>query len=112
MGELKEIVTPLHKRTSRDYLGRMQDDKIACMRKAKEYGFDYWDGDRRYGYGGYRYDGRWKGAAERLIETYSLKPGTRILDVGCNNGLVAKVLSALGCSVVGIDNGDVDGQGA
>lgn len=37
--------------------------------------------------------------------------GLRILDVGCNSGLVAKVLSALGCVVVGIDNSDVDSQG-
>jgi len=33
-----------------DHLSRINDDKIHCMRKAKEYGFDYWDGDRRYGF--------------------------------------------------------------
>lgn len=49
-------------------------------------------------------------ASDPLARHQSLS-GLRILDVGCNNGLVAKVLSALGCSVVGIDNGDVDGQG-
>jgi ubiquinone/menaquinone biosynthesis C-methylase UbiE len=53
------------------------------MLKAKEYGFDYWDGDRRYGYGGYRYDGRWKVVAEKLIDIYSLKSDAKILDVGC-----------------------------
>ena len=25
------------------------------MKKAKEYEYDYWDGDRRYGYGGYKF---------------------------------------------------------
>lgn len=49
-------------------------------------------------------------ASDLLMRHQSLK-GLRILDVGCNNGLVAKVLSALGCVVVGIDNGDVDSQG-
>ncbi len=83
MGQLLNIVTPLHKRTKRDYLGRMMDDKVHCMLKAKEYEFDYWDGDRRYGYGGYRYDGRWKVVAEEFIKTYHLKPDARILDVGC-----------------------------
>ena len=35
------------------------------MLKAKEYEVDYWDGDRRYGYGGYRYiEGRWKPVAQ------------------------------------------------
>ena len=83
MGNLLNIVTPLHKQTKRDYLGRMQDEKIHCMLKAKEYEFDYWDGDRRYGYGGYRYDGRWKVVAEKLIEIYDLKPDAKVLDVGC-----------------------------
>ncbi|OGX27144.1 MAG: SAM-dependent methyltransferase [Omnitrophica WOR_2 bacterium RIFCSPHIGHO2_01_FULL_48_9] len=83
MGQLREIVTPLHKRTKRDYLARMVDDKIHCMLKAKEYEFDYWDGDRRYGYGGYKYDGRWKAAAENIIKTYHLKPDAKILDIGC-----------------------------
>jgi ubiquinone/menaquinone biosynthesis C-methylase UbiE len=83
MGKLLSIVTPLHKRTKRDYLARMVDKKVECMLKAKEYEFDYWDGDRRYGYGGYKYDGRWKVVAQKLIETYQLPPNARILDVGC-----------------------------
>ena len=83
MGRLLEIVTPLHKATQRDYLARMVDDKIHCMLKAKEYERDYWDGDRRYGYGGYRYTGRWKPVAEQLIRTYGLKTDAHILDVGC-----------------------------
>ncbi len=83
MGRLLNIVTSLHKRTRRDYLPRMVDDKVHCMLKAKEYEFDYWDGDRRYGYGGYKYDGRWKIVAEKLIAAYDLKPDARILDVGC-----------------------------
>ena len=55
MGRLLNIVTPLHRMTKRDYLARMNDDKVTCMLKAKEYEFDYRDGDRRFGYGGYRY---------------------------------------------------------
>ena len=83
MGRLLNLFTPLHKKTSRDYIGRMMDDKVSCMRKAKEYEYDYWDGDRRYGYGGYKYDGRWKVVAEQLIEIYGLESNSRILDVGC-----------------------------
>jgi ubiquinone/menaquinone biosynthesis C-methylase UbiE len=95
MGQLLNVVTPLHQRTSRDYLARMVDDKVHCMRKAKEYEFDYWDGDRRYGYGGYRYDGRWKAVAEHLIDHYALGPGARILDVGCGKAHLLHELKQL-----------------
>ncbi len=61
----------------------MVDDKVRCMLKAKEYEFDYWDGDRRYGYGGYKYDGRWKPVAQQFIDHYKLGPTAKILDVGC-----------------------------
>lgn len=89
MGRLLNIVSPLHKQTKRDYLARMVDDKVQCMLKAKEYEFDYWDGDRRYGYGGYNYmPGRWKSVAEALISTYNLKPGSKVLDVGCGKAFL------------------------
>lgn len=49
--------------------------------------------------------------ASDLFALHQSLQGLRVLDVGCNNGLMVKTLSALGCSVVGIDNGDVDNQG-
>ena len=89
MGQLRNFVTPLHKATKRDYLARMVDDKVSCMLKGKEYGYDYWDGDRRFGYGGYRYmPGRWKPVAEALIKAYNLKPGDSVLDVGCGKAFL------------------------
>ena len=87
MGKLRNFVTPLHQASKRDCLARMVDSKVECMQVAKQYGEDYWDGDRRYGYGGYRYmPGRWKPVAEALINTYNLKEGSKILDVGCGKG--------------------------
>lgn len=83
MPPLIELVTPLHRQTRRDCLARMVDSKVEAMRVAKRYGPDYWDGDRRYGYGGYRYDGRWKAVAEALITRYQLGPQSRVLDAGC-----------------------------
>lgn len=88
MGKLLNVITSLHKKTKRDYISRMMDEKIACSKIAREYGKDYWDGDRRYGYGGYKYDGRWEAVARKLIELYSLKDDAKILDVGCGKGFL------------------------
>jgi cyclopropane fatty-acyl-phospholipid synthase-like methyltransferase len=106
MGQLRNFVTPLHKATKRDYLARMVDDKVTCMLKAKEYESDYWDGDRRFGYGGYKFlPGRWKPVAEALIKTYNLRAGSKVLDVGCGKGFLLYEMMQLepGLEIVGID---------
>ena len=106
MGRLLNIVTPLHKATRRDYLARMVDDKVNCMLKAKEYEFDYWDGDRRFGYGGYKYlPGRWKSVAQALIDTYGLKAGSRVLDVGCGKAFLLYEMQLIqpGLELTGFD---------
>ena len=95
MGRLMNMVTPLHRATVRDYLGRMQDDKVSCMRVARRYDADYWDGERRYGYGGFSYDGRWRPVAEKLIAAYNLKHDAAILDVGCGKGFLLYELRQL-----------------
>jgi len=96
MGQLRDFVTPLHQATKRDYLARMVDDKVHCMKIAKEYGSDYWDGERRYGYGGYSYiPGRWQPVAKNLISTYKLRAGSKVLDVGCGKGFLLHELLLL-----------------
>jgi SAM-dependent methyltransferase len=105
MGQLLNLATPLHKKTKRDVVARMVDDKVACMLKAKEYEFDYWDGDRRFGYGGYKYDGRWKPVAQQFIDHYKLKPDAKILDVGCGKAYLLHELKLLlpDAEVIGFD---------
>ncbi|HIG90730.1 MAG TPA: methyltransferase domain-containing protein, partial [Flavobacteriaceae bacterium] len=109
MGKLRNIVTPLHESTNRDYLARMIDDKVHCMNIAKKYGEDYWDGDRRYGYGGYKYmPGRWKPVAEQLINTYNLTSNSKVLDIGCGKGYLLHEMKLLipDLNIIGIDSSD------
>ena len=76
-----------HKSTKRDYLSRMKDNKIFCMKIAKKYEKDYWDGNRRFGYGGYKYiPGRLESLAKNIIKTFRLTNRSNILDIGCGKG--------------------------
>ncbi len=86
------FVTPLHTSTKRDYYARMNAEKPQCIRVAKKFGKDYWDGDRKYGYGGMTNDGRWKPIAETMAKHYKLKSSDRILDIGCGKGYLLSEL--------------------
>ena len=106
MGNELNIVTKLHQATQRKYIDRMIDNKIKCMLKAKEYEFDYWDGDRRFGYGGYKYiPDRWKPAAEELIKNYNLDNNSSVLDVGCGKAFLLYEMKKIlpGLKVCGFD---------
>ena len=84
-----EFITALHKSTKRDYLGRVNaHDKAECAEAAIQWGEDYWDGERHLGYGGYRYDGRWRPVAEAMAKHYDLPDDAKILDVGCGKAFL------------------------
>ena len=80
----------LHKSTQRDYLARVNDKdypKYKAAELAKKFDFDYWDGDRRICYGGYKYiEGRWEKVARKFIEYYNLNSNSKVLDIGCGKG--------------------------
>lgn len=73
------------------------------IRISREYGEVYFDGSREYGYGGYRYDGRWQPVARDIVSHFGLRPGDRVLDVGCAKGFLVKDLLALGIDAYGLD---------
>jgi len=77
----------------------------AVVAIARQYGEMYWDGPREYGYGGYRYDGRWRAVARDMIAHYGLEPGMRVLDVGCGKGFLVKdlMLERPGLEAFGLD---------
>jgi ubiquinone/menaquinone biosynthesis C-methylase UbiE len=79
-------------KSKRDVAARGAAKTPEIIAKSREYGFEYFDGPREYGYGGFRYDGRWIPIAEDIVRHFGLKAGDRVLDVGCAKGFVVKDL--------------------
>lgn len=101
-----DFIQTVHKSTQRDYLGRVNEaPKAECAKVAKKFDFDFFDGERKYGYGGYKYDGRWRAVAESLVNHYKLKPGQSVLDIGCGKAhLLYEIMKLVpGIRVQGID---------
>jgi SAM-dependent methyltransferase len=104
-----DFMSVVHKSTKRDYLARVNDPeypKPKAAELAKKWDYDYWDGDRRICYGGYRYiEGRWDKVARAMADHYKLKPGDKILDVGCGKGYLLYDFTKVvpGIEVTGLD---------
>jgi SAM-dependent methyltransferase len=101
-----DFISAIHKRTTRDYLARVNEvSKAEAASVARQWGRDYWDGDRRFGYGGMRYDGRWRVVAEAMCRHYGLKSGDKVLDIGCGKGYLLYDLTQAvpGIEVCGLD---------
>jgi SAM-dependent methyltransferase len=104
-----DFLSVVHKSTKRDYLARVNDPdfpKAKAAQLAKQWDYDYWDGDRRINYGGYKYlPGRWEKVAKAMADHYGIKPGDKILDVGCGKGFLLHdfTLVVPGVEVYGID---------
>lgn len=92
-------------RGKRNVCARAEAKSAEIVAISREYGELYFDGPRTYGYGGYRYDGRWIPVAEDIVSHFKLKPGDRILDVGCAKGFLVKDLlkACPGLEVYGLD---------
>lgn len=92
-------------KTKRNIQKRAEAKDPAVIAMAKQYGEMYFDGPREYGYGGYKYDGRWIPVAEDIVRHFNLKPGDRVLDIGCAKGFLVKDLMKVcpGLEVVGLD---------
>ena len=101
-----DFISSVHSKTQRDYLKRVNEyPKAEAAKLAKKFDFDYWDGDRKVGYGGFRYDGRWRPVAEKIAQHYQLKAGQKVLDIGCGKAfLLFDLMSVVpGLEVQGLD---------
>lgn len=95
---------PKGKRNTQLRLDKKAENKIL----ASQFGREYFDGTREQGYGGYVYDGRWIPIAQDIVAEYGLRPGDRVLDVGCAKGFLVKDLMNVlpGLEVFGLDVSD------
>ena len=87
---------PLKKRKSVSNADRIKTWKLD---------YNYFDGSREQGYGGYKYDGRWKPLAKAMIKHYNLNNKSRILEIGCAKGYLIKEFKDLlpKCTIYGVD---------
>ena len=104
MGKEIDLLRSLPK-TTRSVQKRHAAKTPEIVATARQFGEMYWDGPREYGYGGYRYDGRWRSVARDIIAHFRLERGMRVLDVGCGKGFLVKdlMLELPGLDVFGLD---------
>ena len=94
-----------HPGIKRDYEARVREKTPEIVSLAKEFGRDFFDGDRKCGYGGYNYDVRWKAVVERIKNHYYLPSDASILDIGCGKGFLLHDFKEMmpECVVSGLD---------
>lgn len=93
-------------RTKRDVSGRANTKTEQDRAIARQFGKDFFDGDRRHGYGGFAYHPRfWQPVIPTLQQYFGLKAGHSVLDVGCAKGFMLHDFVQLipGIRVEGID---------
>ncbi len=73
---------------------------------ANQFDKEFYDGDRLNGYGGFKYDGRWKIFLKKIIYKYKLNKHSKVLDIGCKKGFFVKDLTEMvpGIKVFGIED--------
>ena len=91
---------PTSKRSITERKEAKTEDHVKISRM---YAKEYFDGDREYGYGGYKYDGRWVSVAKDIKKHFELNDGEKVLDVGCAKGFLVKDFFDLGIQSLGID---------
>lgn len=90
----------------RDLSKRASDKTEADRQIARRFDAEFFDGDRRVGYGGFAYNSRfWQPVIPTFQQHWNLKAGDSVLDVGCAKGFMLHDLAEMipGLKIAGID---------
>ncbi|MGZ5926962.1 MAG: class I SAM-dependent methyltransferase [Rhizomicrobium sp.] len=93
-------------RTKRNLDERAQQKTEEDRAIARQFGKEFFDGDRRHGYGGFNYLPRfWQPVIPAFRKHFGLDAGSSVLDVGCAKGFMLHDMAALipGITVRGVD---------
>ena len=89
---------------------KVSDQRVkVSLRKRKElqkFNKEYFDGERKYGYGGYYYDKKFfRKVVKEIIKHYKLNNNSRILDIGCAKGFMLYEFKYFlpKCKITGVD---------
>ena len=76
-------------RTKRDISKRLEEKTESSRDIARQFGKEFFDGDRKNGYGGFYYNSRfWEPVIPTFQNYYNLDSNSSILDVGCAKGFM------------------------
>lgn len=111
MSELGKEIDILinYPKAKRDLNARLESKSEESRKIGRKFGFDYFDGDRNHGYGGYSYNPKfWQPVIPTIVENYKLDNSSNVLDVGCAKGffLYDLKLALPGINVTGVDISD------
>jgi len=93
-------------KTKRDAKARGAEKTEEDRAVARRFGREFFDGDRRHGYGGYNYHPRfWQPVIPTFQKHFGLDSKSSVLDVGCGKGFMLHDMAAMipGITVRGID---------
>jgi SAM-dependent methyltransferase len=96
-------------KAKRDLNARLESKSEESRKIGRKFGFDYFDGDRNHGYGGFSYNPKfWQPVIPTIVENYKISNSSNVLDVGCAKGffLYDLKLAFPGINITGVDISD------
>lgn len=93
-------------KAKRDLNARLESKSEESRKVGRKFGFDYFDGDRNHGYGGFSYNPKfWQPVIPTIVENYKITNSSNVLDVGCAKGffLYDLKLAFPGINITGVD---------